>query len=93
MPNYRFVMGQSEKDENYAEYDHNNDLQVYYMESIGSLLEGSDLMWIDDIMRHFMIQLFIHEDFHNIIENVGIDSIGIAQHETIYQWIRHDFKW
>ena len=93
MPNYRFTKDVSDGDENYADYDYVNDIQSYYIGAIGSLVDGTDLMDTSEIIREFIIQLFIHEDLHNCIENIGIDSIATSQHETVYKWVKPDYKY
>ncbi len=68
----------------YAEYNHDSDVQHYYLETISALVTRDDLMDVADILREFITQLFIHEDLHQAIENVDMDTIGESQHETIY---------
>ena len=81
---YKFHKGQSDEGDNYADYDHVSDVQNFYLETIGEIVDKCDYMTTDDIVRALMAQLFIHEDFHQAIENVGIDSIGASQHETVF---------
>jgi len=78
--------------DNYAEYDYLTDSQTFFLPAIGELVGRKDLMNVADILREFMIQLMVHEDLHQAIENIGMDTIAEAQHQTIYQTICEFFQ-
>ena len=84
MTEYVFHKGEADNGEDYANFDHVANVQNYYLTTIGSIMDGDDMMDMSDIIRHIMIQLFIHEDLHTGIENIGMDTIGESQHQTIY---------
>jgi hypothetical protein len=89
LPNYIFTKDPSTGD-SYADYDHVNDIQTYYLPDISGLVSLDDIQDKSDIIREFIIQLFSHEDLHECIENSNVDSLASAQHEYVYPLV---FNW
>jgi len=73
-----------------AYYDEVGDAQCFYLPEFPIQFQELQLPNLDDILAEFCAGVFAHEDFHQAIVNIGIDTLAGQEHdlmEKVVEWL------